>query len=211
MSVKSLVILRNSPNQNANMERVLQKTTAALETALEQVGNSLERPGRADELKRILRIVLNLSRAKGTYEGLCEGRRLHEFESRIEANPPLRYLTKRIRKFPEATGAGKDSKLCAYMDRQIGRLRALRTVDEKEMPRPLPSWGADSWVEALRKKPSAVSKYISEARNTVLSGDFTFLLAWERIGKRGPSGGPKKDVSHRDLHLDKIYNRNETK
>ncbi len=81
----------------------------------------------------------------------------------------------------------------------------------KEMPLPLASWGAKSWAEALHNKPSAVSKYISEARNTVLSEDYTFLLAWAKIGKSVPSSGPKKDVDHRDLHLDKIYNRNETK
>ena len=193
------------------MEHALQTTRHALETALEQVGNSLDRPGQANELKRILQIALNLSRAKGTYEGLCEGRRLHEFESIIKANPTLRYLVERIRKFPEATGAGKDSKLCEYMDGQIGRLRALRTVDEKEMPLPLPSWGAKDWAEALRKKPSAVSKYISDARKTVLSEDYTFLLGWERIGKRVSSAGTKKAVNHRDLHLDKIYESDEIK
>jgi hypothetical protein len=72
------------------------------------------------------------------------------------------------------------------------------------MPLPLESWGATRWAEAIRKKSSAVSKYISLARKMVLSDDFTFLLAWERIGKSIP-GGPRKKVNHRDLHLDKLY------
>jgi hypothetical protein len=72
MPVRDLLVLLNSPNRDAKAERALQKTREALETALEQVGNALG-AGRADELKRILSIALNLSRAKGAYEGLCEG------------------------------------------------------------------------------------------------------------------------------------------
>jgi hypothetical protein len=209
MPVRDLVVLLNSPNRNAKVERALQKTREALETALDQVGNALG-AGRADELKRILGVALNLSRAKGAYEGLCEGQRLHEFESRIKRNTRRWYLMNRIRQFPEATGQGKDKKLCEYLDGQIARLEALRTVAEKDMPLPLESWGATSWVVALEKSPSAVSKYISEARNKVLSKDYTFLLAWEKIGKSLP-GGLKGNVNHRDLHLDKLYDRGEPK
>ena len=205
MPVRDLVVLLNSPNRNAKVERALQTTREALETALDQVGNALG-TGRADELKRLLRVALNLSRARGAYEGLCEGRRLHEFKSRIEGNPRLSCLTNRIRQFPQATGKGKDSELCRYMDAQVMRLETLTCgrIDDKEKPLPLESWGTQTWVEALQRNPSAVSKYISCRRKEVLSKDYTFLLAWERIGKSGP-GRPKKDVNHRDLHLDKLY------
>jgi hypothetical protein len=209
MPVRDVLVLLNSPNRNAKVERALQKTREALETALDQVGNALD-TGRADEFKRILSIALNLSRAKGAYEGLCEGQRLHEFESRIKRNTRLWYLMNRIRQFPEATGQGKDRKLCEHMDGWIARLVALRTVAQKDMPLPMESWGTTSWVEALEKSPSAVSKYISEARNKVLSKDYTFLLAWKKIGK-SPPGGSKRTVNHRDLHLDKLYDRGEPK
>src|SRR5208337_1288091 len=165
--------------------------------------------GRADELKRILKIALNLSRAKGAYEGLCEGRQLHEFERNIRGNPALCYLTNRIRRFPEGTGQGRDRELCLYMDSQIMRLTTLHT-SKNARPLPLESWGASKWVEALRKKPSVVSKYISQARKKVLSEDYTFLLAWEKIGKSAP-GDPRKKVDHRDLHLDKLYDGDESK
>jgi len=209
MAVKDFLVLLNSPNRNASAERALQKTREALEIALEQVGSALG-SGRTNQLKRILRIALNLSRAKGAYEGLCEGRRLLEFKMKIRGNPSLSYLTNRIRKFPEGTGRGKDNELCAYMDSQILRLKKLRTVGNNDKPLPLGSWGTETWVEALRIKPSAVSKYISQARNKVLSKDYTFLLAWEKIGKSAP-GGPKIKVKHCDLHLDKLYGCDEPK
>jgi hypothetical protein len=209
MAVKDLLVLLNSPHRNASAERALQKTREALETALDQVGSTLG-SGRADELKRILRIALNLSRAKGVYEGLCEGRRLHEFEMNIRGNPSLWYLTNRIRKFPEGTGQGRDRQLCGYMDSQIMRLTTLRTVGKNDMPLPLEGWGAGTWTGALAKSPSAVSKYISQARKKVLSEDYTFLLAWEKIGKSVPVG-PRKKVNHRDLHLDKLYNGDKSK
>jgi hypothetical protein len=204
MSVKSLVILLNSPSRNASIDRALQKITVALDVALEQIGNSMDRSGRADELKKLLKIALHLSRTKGTYEGLCQGSRLQQFKSKIEDDPRLRYLTSRIRKFPDGTGQGRDGELCAYLDKQVRRLRELVTVSEEQMPLPLKSWGATSWSEAIRKKSSAVSKYISVSRKMVLSDEFTFLLAWERTGKSVP-GGPRKKVDHRDLHLDKLY------
>lgn len=207
MAVKDLLVLLNSQNRNASAERALQKTREALEIALEQVGSALG-SGRADELKRILRMALNLSRAKGTYEGLCEGQRLHKFEMNIRGNPSLSYLTNRIRKFPEGTGQGRDRELCGYMDSQIMRLSALRTSKE-DMPLPLESWAAGTWTEALAKSRSAVSKYISQARNKVLSEDYTLLLAWEKIGK-SVLGGPRKKVNHRDLHLDKLYDGDES-
>jgi hypothetical protein len=209
MAVKDFLVLLNSPNRNASAERALQKTREALELALDQVGRALGL-GRTNQLKRILRIALNLSRAKGAYEGLCEGRRLHEFDMKIRGNPSLSYLTHRIRRFPEGTGQGKDSELCTYMDSQIRRLTKLHTVGNNDMPLPLESWGTKSWVEALGKKPRAVSKYMSQARDKVLSEDYTFLLAWERIGKSAP-GGPKRKVKHRDLHLDKLYGCDEPK
>jgi hypothetical protein len=203
MAIKDLLVLLNSPNTNASARHALQKTWKALEVALEQVGSALG-TGRADELKRILKIALNLSRAKGAYEGLCEGRRLHKFEMNIRGNPALWYLTNRIRKFPEGTGQGRDRELCAYMDSQLMRLTTLRTVGKKDMPLPLEGWGVRTWTEALAKSPSAVSKYISQARKKVLSEDYTFLLVWEKIGKSFP-GGPRTKAEHRDLHLDKLY------
>lgn len=205
MTVKDLLVLLNAPERNASAERALQQTQEALELALEQFGRALG-PAQADELKKILRIALNLSRTKGIYEGLREGRRLHKFESRIEGNPALRYLTHRIRKFPKATGQGKDGELCKFMDKQIGRLRKLRTVSKYEMPLPLATWATESWVQALENCSSAVSKYISEARKMVLSDDYTFLLAWKRIAKSVP-GGPRNSVDHRGLHMDKLYDR----
>lgn len=208
MAVKDLLVLLNSPNRNASAERALQKTREALETALEQVGSALGL-GRTDELKRILRIALNLSRAKGVYEGLCEGRRLHEFDMKIKGNPSMSYLTNRTRKFPEGTGQGRDRELCMYMDSQIRRLTALRT-SKNDMPLPLESWGVGTWTAALEKNRSAVSKYISQARKKVLSEEYTFLLAWKKIGERVPVAPPKK-VRHRDLHLDKLYDRGEPK
>lgn len=200
--MKDFLVLLNTPNRNASTERAIQKTREALEVALEQAATPSVRV-RADELKRILRIALNLSRAKGVYEGLREGRRLCDFESRIESDPVLSYLTNRIRRFPEATGKGKDIELCRYMDSQIRRLRKLKTVDEGKMPLPLASWGENSWENALRNRSSAVSKYISEARKTVLSDDYTFLLAWKRI-RESAENSPRRSVDHRDLHLDKI-------
>jgi hypothetical protein len=159
----------------------------------------------ADELIKILKMALNLSRAKGTYEGLCEGRRLVEFQSRIDRNPARRYLVKRIDKFPEATGQGTDRNLCSYMDKQIQRLQTLRTL-AKDIPYPLESWKKRWWVDALKEKPSAVSKYITVTRNLVSSEEYTFLLAWERFGKPKPaSDKAKKPVRHRDLGLDKLY------
>jgi len=209
MAVKDLLVLLNSPNRNASAERALQKTREALETALEQVGSALG-SRRTDDLKRILRIALNLSRAKGVYEGLCEGRRLHEFDMKIKGNPSMSYLTKRIRRFPDGTGQGRDRELCMYMDSQIRRLTALRTVSKNDMPLPLESWGVGTWTKALAESRSAVSKYISQARNKVLSEDYTFLLAWEKIGKSVP-GGARKKVDHRDLRLDKLYGGGEPK
>jgi hypothetical protein len=209
MAVKDLLVLLNSPNRNASAERALQKTRDALEIALEQVGGALG-SGRTDELKGLLRIALNLSRAKGVYEGLCEGRRLHEFDMKIEGNPSMSYLTKRIRKFSEGTGQGRDRELCMYMDSQIRRLIALRTVSKNDMPLPLEGWGVGTWTEALEKNRSAVSKYISQARKKVLSEEYTFLLAWEKIGESVPVG-PAKKVQHRDLHLDKLYDGGEPK
>jgi len=202
MLLKDFLILLNTPTRNASADRALQKTHEALEVALEQSVNPSVR-GQADELKRLLRITLNLSRAKGLYDGLCEGRRLQSFESRIKDDPAQFYLTNRIRRFPQATGKGKDIELCRYLDSQITRLRKLKTIHESEMPHPLASWGANGWGNALRNRPSAVSKYISEARKTVLSDDYTFLLAWKRIGESVPRS-PSKSVDHRNLHLDKI-------
>jgi hypothetical protein len=135
IAVKDLLVLLNSPNRNASAERALQKTREALETALEQVGSALG-SRRTDDLKKILRIALNLSRAKGVYEGLYEGRRLHEFDMKIKGNPSMSYLTKRIRRFPDGTGQGRDRELCMYMDSQIRRLTALRTVSKNDMPLP---------------------------------------------------------------------------
>jgi len=204
MELKDFLVLLNTPNRNANPERVLQKTRSALEWALEPPASTLKKELR-DELKRILGIALNQSRAKGFHDGLCEGWRLQSFKSRIDRDPARRYLTNRIRSFPEATGEGKDKELCAYMDRQIKRLVTLKNkrIEDGELPLPPKSWGTHSWVTALKTRPSVVSKYISGARETVLSDDYTFLLAWERIRKGAPSG-ISKSVDHRNLHLDKI-------
>jgi hypothetical protein len=77
------------------------------------------------------------------------------------------------------------------------------------MPLPLPGWGACTWIRALDKSPSAVSKYISAARKKVLSQDYIFLTVWKNIGKKSigkkSSGISNKRITHRDLHLDKLY------
>jgi hypothetical protein len=88
MSVKQLLVLLNSPNRNISVENALRKTHEALVIALREFGDALG-PTRAEELARLLKVALNLNRAKGTYEGLCEGRRLYEFESRIKCKPPF--------------------------------------------------------------------------------------------------------------------------
>jgi len=213
MPVKNFVILMNSPTRNAKVERFLQHSRATLIEALEHFAGGGELPkDKVSDLIKLLDTAFNLSRTKGAYEGLCRGRRLIEFESRIDSVPARKYLANRIEKYPEATGKGKSLDLCKYMDKQIMRLRTLGTYP-KDIPYPSENWKLERrkqtygwWVEAIDKKPSAVKKFITDTRKLVASDDYTFLLAWRKFEQPKPaSDRPQKKVRHRDLGLDKLY------
>jgi hypothetical protein len=186
LTAQQVAILKNAPDRNASVQKALLKSTDALNTALEAIGAQL-RPGATADLQRILKVALNLSRARGIYVGLREGFRLHEISLAIEENPTTRTILRRIRKYRRKDEEVTDEGLCKFLDGEIQRL------DGKEgQPFPPTAWNIsgtkfDPWTFALkgsdRRLRRRVSTYLSRKRTVARGKDYTFIIAWEELAR----------------------------
>ncbi len=181
-----MTVLKNAPGRNASIERALLKSMDALNTALEAIGGQL-RPGATGDLQRILKVALNLSRAKGMYEGLRDGFRLHELSLRIEEDASARSLLRRIRKHPAGHPELTDESLCKYLDGEIERLHG-----KSGQPLPPAKWRIGDreispWRFALKspdkKLRQRVSTHLSRKRKEAWREDYSFIVAWEELSR----------------------------
>jgi hypothetical protein len=186
LSALQVAVLKNAPGRNAAVERALLKSKDALNTALEAIGGHL-RPGAFGDMQRILKVALNLSRAKGRYEGLRDGYRLHEFSIEIEEDAASRSLLRRINKFPKGHPEVTAENLCKYLDGEIERLHA-----RDGQPFPPAKWGigdrqVNPWRFALKgpdeKMQQRASTYLSRMRDKARGEDYSFIVAWEELSR----------------------------
>jgi hypothetical protein len=203
LSALQVAVLKNAPGKNASVQRALLKSMEALNTALEAIGGHL-RPGATGDLQRILKVALNLSRAKGRYEGLRDGFRLHEFSVKIEEDAASRSLLRRIRKFPKNDPEVTAENLCKYLDGEIERL------DGKDgQPFPPGKWGigdreVNPWRFALKgpnqKMRQRVSTYVSRKRDDAWGEDYGFIVSWEELS-RSMKGTTEKEKDESGVRL----------
>jgi len=191
LSGRWVLALRNAPDKRASVERALQNSVEAVNTALEVFGGQL-RPEPKRKLLNTFEMALKFSRAKGMYDGLRRGYELHKFDIDLQGrDPATRTLLRRIRKYPKGDKNEEltDKRLCLYLDREIERL------DEKDgQPFPPASWGIDPreiepWQFALQRTPDKklrqkVSTYLSRKRDDAWSESYSLLVAWEDLSRR---------------------------
>jgi hypothetical protein len=187
LTTRQAAILKNAPGRNASVEKALLKSTDALNAALEAAGTQL-RPGATAELQKILKVALNLSRAKGLYEGLRHGFRLHEISLEIEDDLTTRTVLRRIRKYQRRDDEVSDENLCKYLDGEIQRLDG-----KVGQPFPPAGWKIDvkkfwnPWNFALtspnRKLRQRLATYLSRKRKDAWSEDYAFIVAWEELAR----------------------------
>jgi hypothetical protein len=202
LTAKQVAILKNAPGRNASVEKAVLKTTEALNTALEAIGGQL-RAGATADLHRILKVALNLSRAKGVYEGLQDGFRLHELSLEIEGDPTTRTILRRIRKYRPGDEEVSNEGLIKYLDGEIQRLDG-----NEGQPFPPAGWKISDtmvrqskfgsyWRFALkgpdRKLRQRVSTYFNRKRHDAWGKEYAFLVAWEELAQ-----GIRKDQEQMD-------------
>jgi hypothetical protein len=204
LSALQVAVLKNAPGKNASVQRALLKSVEALNAALEAIGGHL-RPGATGDLQRILKVSLNLSRAKGRYEGLRDGYRLHEFSIEIAEDAAARSLLPRIRKFPKNDPEVTAEKLCKYLDGEIERLHG-----KDEQPFPPGKWGigdreVNPWRFALKgldkKMRQRASTYMSRMRDKARGEDYGFIVAWEELS-RSMKGTTEKEKDEPGVRLE---------
>ena len=201
LTARQVAVLKNAPGRNATVQQAFMKTLDALNAALEAVGGKL-RQGATADLQRILKIALNLSRAKGMYEGLRDGFRLHELSVEIEEDAAARSLMRRISKYRDGDQQVTAEALCKYLDGEIQRL------DGKDsQPFPPARWGIgerqiDPWQFALRgpdkKLRATLSTYLSRKRDEAWGEDYSFILAWEELSRSTRKKTEEKELPGED-------------
>jgi len=206
LSALQVAVLKNAAGKNATVERALLKTVDALSAALEAVGMQL-RPGATGDLQRILKVALNLSRAKGRYEGLRDGFRLHEFSLAIEEDISGRSLLHRIRKYPKKHPKVTDGALCKYLDGEIERLSG-----KDGQPFPPRKWRigdreVNPWRFALQgpdlKMRQKASTYLSRMRGKAMEENYSFIVAWEELSRsmKGAKDRQKDEPDAERVHF----------
>ena len=194
-----VLALRNAPDRRASVEHALHESVEALNAALGAVGGQL-RPGSAEKLENILKTALNLSRAKGMYDGLIHGYELHKFDLDFQgSDAAVRTLLRRIRKYPKGHKEATNERLCKYLDSEIERL-----AEKEGQPFPPASWGIDPrqispWQFALqettdKKLRQNVSTYLTRKRDEAWSEDYSLLRAWETLARRRRKVTDKNDA-----------------